>query len=301
MTNGDPGGTVDVTLNNISNVRSWLGSLNSGGFTSAQVKLEWGADDGVDGAPGDLRVATSATQGGTYTSAGNSGTTGTGSSGTITSNSVSTLQFFTLGSDAGDNSLPVSLSSFEAAPTSGGVSLTWVTESELENEGFNIYRRDVTDKSEWNLITASVIPGRGNTSEKSEYEFIDQSVVAGLTYEYMLESISYSGVRVQEMVIEVAVPVPNEYAMLGNYPNPFNPSTNIRFRLPETTDVSISIYGIQGNLVRELALNQSFEAGDHFVSWDATDNTGQRVASGMYVYLFTAGKYQKTEKMLLLK
>ena len=48
-------------------------------------------------------------------------------------------------------------------------------------------------------------------------------------------------------------------------------------------------------------LNQSFEAGDHFVAWDATDNSGQQVASGMYVYMFTAGKYQKTEKMLLLK
>jgi flagellar hook assembly protein FlgD len=102
-------------------------------------------------------------------------------------------------------------------------------------------------------------------------------------------------------VIEVFVPMPTEYATLGNYPNPFNPTTNIAFRLPETSDVSIQIYGIQGNLVRELALNQSFEAGDHFVSWDATDNNGQQVASGMYVYLFTAGNYKKTEKMLLLK
>jgi hypothetical protein len=303
MTNGDPGGTADqIGVINISTIRWWQGTLNSGSFSSAQVKLEWGDDDVVNGALSDLRVATSASQGGTYASAGNSGTTGNGSSGTITSNSVSPpLQFYTLGSAAGDNSLPVTLSSFEAVPTSGGVSLTWVTESELENEGFNIYRRDVKGKSDWNIITSSVIPGRGNTSEKTEYEYLDQSVQAGLTYEYMLESISYTGVRVQEMVIEVTVPVPTEYTLLGNYPNPFNPNTNIRFRLPETSDVSIAIYGIQGNLVRELALNQSFEAGDHFISWDATDNTGQQVASGMYVYLFTAGKYQKTEKMLLLK
>jgi len=53
--------------------------------------------------------------------------------------------------------------------------------------------------------------------------------------------------------------------------------------------------------VRELALNQSYDAGDHFITWDATDNNGQQVASGMYVYLFRAGDYQKTEKMLLLK
>jgi hypothetical protein len=117
----------------------------------------------------------------------------------------------------------------------------------------------------------------------------------------MLESISYAGVRVQEKMIEVFVPVPTEYATLGNFPNPFNPSTRIGFRLPETSEISISIYGIQGNLVRELALNQSFEAGEHFIAWDATDNSGQPVASGMYVYLFTAGSFNKTEKMLLLK
>jgi hypothetical protein len=117
----------------------------------------------------------------------------------------------------------------------------------------------------------------------------------------MLESVSYTGVRVQEKVIEVLVPMPTEYATLGNYPNPFNPTTQIGFRLPETSEVSILISGIQGNLVRELALNQSFEAGDHFMTWDATDKNGQPVASGMYVYLFKAGRYQKTEKMLLLK
>jgi flagellar hook assembly protein FlgD len=97
------------------------------------------------------------------------------------------------------------------------------------------------------------------------------------------------------------VPMPQEYTVLGNYPNPFNPTTNITFRLPETSDVSILIYGIQGNLVRELALNQPFEAGDHFITWDATDNAGQPVASGMYIYLFSAGNFRSTEKMLLLK
>ena len=147
----------------------------------------------------------------------------------------------------------------------------------------------------------SLIPGQGNTAERTVYEYEDRVVQAGITYEYMLESVSYAGVRVQEKIIEVTVPMPREYSVLGNYPNPFNPSTNIRFRLPETSDVSIMIYGIRGNLVRELALNQSFEAGDHFITWDATDNAGQPVASGMYIYLFSAGNFMSTEKMLLLK
>jgi hypothetical protein len=210
--------------------------------------------------------------------------------------------YVTFGDAVGDNSLPVSLSSFEAVLVNkGGILLKWITESELQNEGFNIFRRDKKADTDWQLLTLSIIPGQGNTSEKSTYNYSDRTVQAGITYEYMLESVSYAGVRVQEKVIEILVPMPTEYATLGNYPNPFNPTTQIGFRLPESSDVSILIYGIQGNLVRELALNQSFDAGDHFVAWDATDNNGQPVASGMYVYLFTAGKYNKTEKMLLLK
>jgi len=305
MTSSDPGGQPGGNLNNISEIRYWQGSVNGGSFTSCQVRLYWGDNDAVDSSPlviTDLEVATSATQSGTYTDASPSTASGDNSSGTVTSASVGAIQYFTLGSTTGDNSLPVSLTSFQADLSfGGGVSLTWTTESELENEGFNVHRRDIEESAEWALLNNSVIPGQGNTADKTEYEYNDRTARAGITYEYMLESLSYSGVRVQEQVIEIAVPMPNEYTVLGNYPNPFNPTTQIAFRLPETSDVSILIYGIQGNLVRELTLNQSFEAGDHFITWDATDNNGQPVASGMYVYLFTAGKYNKTEKMLLLK
>jgi hypothetical protein len=293
--NSDPSGTPVSPLTVISSVRYWQGS---GAISSGRVTLPYGGDDGVT-TPGDLRVAQSSSVNGNYSSVGPSGG---GSGGTVTSDAtLSSLGFFTLGSILFDNSLPVSLTSFTANAEFSKITLNWQTESELENEGFNIYRREKEEVSDWNLLTASLIPGQGNTAEKTEYQYIDRTVQAGVTYEYMLESISYAGVRVQEKVIEVLVPIPTEYTTLGNYPNPFNPTTNIGFRLPETSDVSILIYGIQGNLVRELALNQSFEAGDHFVTWDATDNSGQQVASGMYVYLFTAGKFKKTEKMLLLK
>ncbi|MCK4561108.1 MAG: T9SS type A sorting domain-containing protein [Calditrichia bacterium] len=293
-----PNYSFSVPLVHISTVRYWLGTL-SGIITGGSVNVTYGPDDGVQ-TPSSLLMAYSADNSAAYTSLGG---TGSGApSGNITGTlSGTALGYFTLGTSASDNSLPVELSVFAAQPVYNMVTLTWVTESEIWNEGFNIYRRDVKEEDEWRLLSESMIPGQGNTSEKTTYEFVDRSVAAGQTYEYMLESISYAGVRVQEKVIEVLVPIPTEYTTLGNYPNPFNPTTNIGFRLPETSEVSILIYGIQGNLVRELALNQAFEAGDHFVTWDATDNSGQQVASGMYVYLFTAGKFKKTEKMLLLK
>jgi hypothetical protein len=296
--NADPGGST--TLARISSVRYWIGSGSLG--TNGTVELAYGSDDGVS-TPADLVVAYSSDGGSNYSGIGNGGLNTTFASSVESSQQGSglTLGYFTLGSTSIDNSLPITLNAFKSKLITGGVSLSWTTESELQNEGFNIYRRDKELSTDWNLLTNSMIPGQGNTAVKTEYEYIDRTAQAGNTYEYMLESISYAGVRVQEKMIEVFVPVPTEYATLGNFPNPFNPSTRIGFRLPETSEISISIYGIQGNLVRELALNQSFEAGEHFIAWDATDNSGQPVASGMYVYLFTAGSFNKTEKMLLLK
>jgi hypothetical protein len=301
MFDNNPQGLAGSGLTNISLVRYWQGSLNSGSSPVFQLKLTWGSDDGVDGQLSNLRVATSTASNGTYTSAGNTASSGDGSGGTVTSNTgLTALQYLTLGDANNDNSLPVELAAFTAEAGYSDIKLNWTTASELENFGFNIYR-SVKDEDNWSKVNAYMIPGQGNTSQRTDYEYIDNSVAGGYTYEYMLESISYAGVRVQEKVIEVFVPIPTEYTTLGNYPNPFNPTTNIGFRLPETSEVSILIYGIQGNLVKELALNQAFEAGDHFVTWDATDNSGQQVASGMYVYLFTAGNFKKTEKMLLLK
>ncbi len=191
--------------------------------------------------------------------------------------------------------------SFKAEPSMGGVSLSWSTESEVENQGFNVYRRMAKDKSEWQLLTAAMIPGQGNSAERADYDYYDKSVAAGQSYEYMLESVSYAGVRIQEKIVEVDVPMPTEYTLLGNYPNPFNPTTRIGFRVPETAEITLKIYGIQGNLVRELALNESYEAGEHYLTWDGTDKNGQSVASGMYIYMISARDFKQTAKMLLVK
>ncbi|NUO79691.1 T9SS type A sorting domain-containing protein, partial [candidate division KSB1 bacterium] len=90
------------------------------------------------------------------------------------------------------------------------------------------------------------------------------------------------------------------YELAQNYPNPFNPTTMIRFALPEAGEVSLSIYNMSGQLVKQLVAGE-FAAGSHNVVWDATDARSVRVASGVYVYVLKAGNFTAQRRLVLLK
>ena len=94
---------------------------------------------------------------------------------------------------------------------------------------------------------------------------------------------------------------PYEYALHDNFPNPFNPETQIRFSLGGQENVKLVIYNIMGRQVRTLVNGDSFNSGFHVVNWDGTDNAGQKVASGMYIYRIKAGDFIADKKMLLVK
>jgi len=91
-----------------------------------------------------------------------------------------------------------------------------------------------------------------------------------------------------------------EFRLSQNYPNPFNPETEISFFLPERTSVSLSVYNVSGQKVREL-LNATLPAGSYKVTWDGTDNQGNRLASGVYFSRLSAGGNVSTSKMVLMK
>jgi len=101
--------------------------------------------------------------------------------------------------------------------------------------------------------------------------------------------------------VEAAVPVPKDFALLNNYPNPFNPSTHIKFQLPDYETVTLEVYDVTGSLVKTLLKGADYEPGEHVVTWNAVDNSGRRAASGMYFYRFSAGSFNKLGKMILLK
>ncbi len=94
---------------------------------------------------------------------------------------------------------------------------------------------------------------------------------------------------------------PDDYVLENNYPNPFNPSTSIKFSLPIQKEVSLKIYDMLGNEVATLVNRQLLEKGNHELTWSGTNNHGSSVASGNYIATLTFGNFSKSIKMTLLK
>ena len=101
------------------------------------------------------------------------------------------------------------------------------------------------------------------------------------------------------------VRAPLAFELSQNYPNPFNPSTTIQFSLPARATVTLTIFDVSGRQVRSI-LNEDREAGSHTVVWDARDNRGQEVSSGVYFYRLEASGVdgnliRQTRKMILVQ
>jgi hypothetical protein len=94
--------------------------------------------------------------------------------------------------------------------------------------------------------------------------------------------------------------IPEEYALHANYPNPFNPSTTIRYDLPEAADVILTVYDLLGREVMQLAGGYR-EAGYQVANWDGRNASGREVPTGVYIARLVTPEYSKSIKMLLLK
>jgi hypothetical protein len=97
---------------------------------------------------------------------------------------------------------------------------------------------------------------------------------------------------------------PAIFALEQNYPNPFNPTTDIRFSLPGNARVQLVVYNVLGNVVKTL-YNGTLPAGQHVIPWDGTNNSSERMASGIYVYRLEAqselNAFQQSKRMILIK
>jgi len=89
-------------------------------------------------------------------------------------------------------------------------------------------------------------------------------------------------------------------ALKGNYPNPFNPETSIRFSLKDAGRVKIAVYNLKGQMVRKL-IDRELDSGFHSVVWDGRDESGKNVASGIYFYRMESDSYTANRKMMLMK
>lgn len=202
---------------------------------------------------------------------------------------------------SGDNPLPVTLSSFTAAFISDLPIINWVTQSETDNIGWNIYRSSSYNFGQAFMLNLETIPGNGTTSQPSFYSFIDEyEVFESFTYWYWLESISGSGETESYGPVSLTIPsegndipeIPLVTELRQNFPNPFNPSTLISFDIKEDETGILSIYNIKGQLI----VTEEFETGRHNYAWNAGDQ-----ASGVYLYKLQTKHYSKIMKMLLVK
>ena len=113
----------------------------------------------------------------------------------------------------------------------------------------------------------------------------------------ILEAGGATGVEAKDM----AIITPKDYTLEQNYPNPFNPTTNIKFSLPVKNTISLTVYDILGRKVRTLIASQIYSKGSYKVTWDGTNDYGQKVSSGNYIYTLKYGNFQISKKMTLLK
>ncbi len=116
-------------------------------------------------------------------------------------------------------------------------------------------------------------------------------------YGRILESQGAMGIKAENLVFVT----PTDYKLNQNYPNPFNPTTTIGFYLPLSKQISMKVYDITGRVVKTLIDNENFAKGNHKITWDGTNNFGQKVASGNYICQMKFGNFTKSIKMTLLK
>jgi hypothetical protein len=298
--NADPGifGTLPPGVEHISPQRYWQVEVLSGTADGIYIMtIDLHSMDGINDY-GTLKLVKRVDSSSPWVGVGTNVYPGTGT--VVVWNDISEgFSEFGIGG-AGDNSLPVTLSSFYASLERSAVLIRWQTESELENLGYILHRRVKAD-NDWVEIasyqTENLLLGQGSTSEATSYQFRDISVREGLTYEYQLADVSYAGEIVYHKIIEIEVEKSNkpETYILGDaYPNPFNPKTIINYELPITNEVELSIYNLMGQKIATL-ISEKQQAGKYTVEWDASG-----YSSGVYYYQITADKFHAVKKMILL-
>lgn len=203
--------------------------------------------------------------------------------------------------DLGDVSLPVQMTNFTAQATSReGVTLSWATESETNSAGFHIWRGE-SENAINTRVTSALIPSHGNSSSRNDYTFTDRNA-HGKTFWYKIEEVSLTGQSqfLGPINVEAALPLPEQFSVSRNYPNPFNPETTVHYELPEDGVVSVRVFDLMGREVKMLA-DGYMTAGRYDAKWDGTNHFGNAVSSGMYFVRVQAGEFSAVRKMTLMR
>ena len=186
--------------------------------------------------------------------------------------------------------IPVELVSFTYTKLNDGILLSWKTATETNNAGFSIER----SIDSGNYSEVGFVGGKGTTTEPQVYSFFDDKVESG-KYFYRLKQIDFDGTFSYIGEILVDVGLPNKYLLEQNFPNPFNPSTTIKFSLPEKSIVAIKVFNLLGEEVSKI-VDDEFSAGIHQVEYNASN-----LPSGVYYYKMETPKFTQIRKMAVIK
>ena len=202
--------------------------------------------------------------------------------------------------------LTVIFSSLKVVTRKNTATFTWSTRREVNNYGFEIEATTsslsnsnsgkplTSPKVIWKKI--GFVKGNGNTNSLKNYTY---RYMGGVGYKfYRLKQISTDGNTEYSNIVSVSKSKNNPLGktkLFKNYPNPFNPSTQISFTLADAGNVNVSVYNALGQKVAEL-VNGNMNAGTHKVEFN-----GSNLSSGLYIYRLETPNYSKTMKMLLLK
>lgn len=191
--------------------------------------------------------------------------------------------------------LPVELVSFTATVTEHSVLLRWRTATEVNNHGFSIDRRMLTENNAGPWQPVGSVEGSGTSNMPHEYLFADRHPDNG-SLEYRLKQTDRDGAVSYLSTLQVTVHLqPVTFSLEQNFPNPFNPATVIRYTLPAAAHVTLTVSDLLGRSVA-VPVDTWNDAGDHEVRFDASP-----LSAGCYLYTLRSGSTAVTRSMLLLR
>jgi len=289
------GNSTDLTITNLAGGESIVYTITVTGGSAAAVSVAGQSGTATAGSPLTVTISSA--------SAGSESITLEGSGGNSTVSIAATVD----GADAGTASVvfsqlsPAELAFFGGEIVEEAIVLDWTTVSQTNNAGWRVFR---SEDGVTYAPVSELIPGAGTTDAVLPYQFTDETVPAVELVYYRLEQVDLDGRITQTSPIEVILgarflDLPSDFAT-SIYPNPFNPSTTVAYDLPSEASVSIVIYDALGQEVRRL-VSDTKSAGRYTIQWDARDNLGRGVGSGVYIAKVEAGAFSATQKMLLLK
>ncbi len=215
-------------------------------------------------------------------------------------------------SSGGNATLPVTLSSFNAVNIENNcVNIKWTTESETNMSGYHLYRSKDNNVSQAIRITNQLIPAC-NSCVQNNYSIKDIEIEQNNTYYYWLSSYGSDGSSTQYGPVSVKINNNNETPevftqniLKQSYPNPFKNTTAISYSISGSKNSSvpteISIFNIKGQKVKSLITGNHSSGKDFSVTWDGTNQNGQKVQAGIYFYKIITPEFSDIKKMILIK